>query len=149
MARCCLEHSVCTAGTIHVFVCVLLQRTFEVAQRLPVHPTRKDLHPVEVLPLLPDFKHWADKFLVAQFDDDPQHESTLLSNISDPAVRSDLAGRCMLKTYKPNEEDHGSTAMALLVPQQVRLADLLRGLWGTGHGATVCTCNHHAACSCP
>lgn len=48
-----------------------VQRSFEVAQQPPVHPTNPSLRPVAALPLLPDMDLIREHFVDVLFDDDP------------------------------------------------------------------------------
>ena len=50
---------------------LLLQDTFEMVKLPPKHPRNPNLTPVEVLPVLPDFDKWADKFVSVHFDVHP------------------------------------------------------------------------------
>lgn len=50
-----------------------IEATFEAARVVPQHPNpaKRHLTPVAVLPVLPDFDKWPDKFVNVQFDSDP------------------------------------------------------------------------------
>ncbi|MED6138519.1 Protein PAF1 [Stylosanthes scabra] len=52
-----------------------IEASFEAAKSHPVHATNKDLYPVEILPLLPDFDRYDDQFVVAAFDNAPTADS--------------------------------------------------------------------------
>jgi len=62
------------AGTLHrtrAEVVRLIENTFEVAQRVPVHKTNKSLKPVEIIPVFPDFELWSNQYAQVVFDADP------------------------------------------------------------------------------
>eukprot|EP00771_Trimastix_marina_P001843 gnl/Trimastix_PCT/2948.p1 GENE.gnl/Trimastix_PCT/2948~~gnl/Trimastix_PCT/2948.p1 ORF type:complete len:350 (+),score=99.20 gnl/Trimastix_PCT/2948:38-1087(+) len=48
-----------------------IEETFRHVAVSPVHPTKKDLQPVRVLPVLPDFELWPNLYTHAIFDTDP------------------------------------------------------------------------------
>jgi hypothetical protein len=50
-----------------------IEATFEAAKVVPQHPNpeKRHLTPVAVLPVLPDFKKWPDKFVNVQFESNP------------------------------------------------------------------------------
>eukprot|EP00047_Mylnosiga_fluctuans_P016875 m.57055 g.57055 ORF g.57055 m.57055 type:complete len:382 (-) comp6809_c0_seq3:100-1245(-) len=49
----------------------LIEASFAKAKRAPRHPTKPDLTPVEIYPLLPDTKMWVYKFAQVTFDNKP------------------------------------------------------------------------------
>ena len=48
-----------------------IERTFELAEQRPAHPTDKNLTAVEMLPVYPDFELWQNSYTQCAFDADP------------------------------------------------------------------------------
>lgn len=40
-----------------------IEATFDSINHVPVHPTKKYLKPVEILPILPDFQLWSNQYV--------------------------------------------------------------------------------------
>eukprot|EP00050_Salpingoeca_kvevrii_P012296 m.21520 g.21520 ORF g.21520 m.21520 type:complete len:394 (+) comp3931_c1_seq1:1227-2408(+) len=55
----------------------LIEKTFVRANKRPKHPRNKELVPVEILPVFPDFSLWGYSFAQAQFDADPTPQSSV------------------------------------------------------------------------
>ncbi|OIW09021.1 hypothetical protein TanjilG_05997 [Lupinus angustifolius] len=81
-----------------------IQASFEAAKSHPVHATKKDLYPVEVLPLLPDFDRYDDQFVVAAFDNAPSVDSEMYSKL-DKSVRDAHESRAIMKSYVASGSD--------------------------------------------
>lgn len=61
-------------------------------QRPPVHSRDPTLRPVEVLPLLPDFEAWTNKYVTVHYDNDPTQEVDMLKRL-EPRKRKKVAGK--------------------------------------------------------
>ncbi|OIV89932.1 hypothetical protein TanjilG_00448 [Lupinus angustifolius] len=75
-----------------------IDATFEAAKSHPVHATKKDLYPVEVMPLLPDFDRYDGQFVVAAFDNAPTVDSELYTKLS-KSVRDTYESRAVMKSF--------------------------------------------------
>lgn len=108
-----------------------IEATFEAAQRPPVHSRDPTLRPVEVLPLLPDFEAWTNKYVTVHYDNDPTQEVDMLKRL-EPRKRKKVAERAMLKSFtiESSQADRGGEhannkaeaevkLMALLVPKDL------------------------------
>ncbi|GAX79498.1 hypothetical protein CEUSTIGMA_g6939.t1 [Chlamydomonas eustigma] len=103
-----------------------IEDTFEAARQPPVHQTKPHLTPVEVLPVLPDFLCWANKYVHARFDNDPVEEVEALSRLP-PNTRHKIAARSMLKGFSVDnsaqqQQQDGRPQdryMALVVPESI------------------------------
>ncbi|CAK7356759.1 unnamed protein product [Dovyalis caffra] len=73
-----------------------IQASFEANKLPPVHATNKNLHPVEILPLLPDFDRYEDKFVTATFDGAPTADAENYSKL-DPSERDAYESRAIMK----------------------------------------------------
>ncbi|CAL1378278.1 unnamed protein product [Linum trigynum] len=73
-----------------------IEASFEACKLPPVHATNKNLHPVEVLPLLPDFDRYEGKFTMVTFDGAPTADSEQYGKL-DQSVRDDCESRAVMK----------------------------------------------------
>lgn len=73
-----------------------IQASFEASKLPPVHATNKNLKPVEILPLLPDFARKDDKFVSVAFDNAPTADSEIYSKLDQP-VREVCESRAVMK----------------------------------------------------
>ncbi|WCJ40870.1 hydroxyproline-rich glycoprotein family protein [Euphorbia peplus] len=73
-----------------------IEASFEACKLPPVHATNKKLRPVEVLPLLPDFDRYDDKFVSVTFDGAPTADSEFYSKL-DGNVRDACESRAVMK----------------------------------------------------
>lgn len=93
-------------------------RTFDAAQKVPVHPKNPDLVPVEVLPLLPDFERGCYQYVDVQFEDCPVSDLPSLASV-DEETRT-WAAEHSLMTYKiNNREGVALEYVAHLVPKDL------------------------------
>ncbi|KAK9801893.1 hypothetical protein WJX73_008520 [Symbiochloris irregularis] len=78
---------------------------FAAAQQPPQHATKPGMQAMEVLPVLPDFESWTNKYVIVTFDDNPAREN-------------DLAGPGVLQSYT-TRADSGKLEkwIALLMPR--------------------------------
>ncbi|KAJ8756004.1 hypothetical protein K2173_024549 [Erythroxylum novogranatense] len=73
-----------------------IEESFEVSKLPPVHATNKGLQPVEIMPLLPDFDRYEDKFILAQFDGAPTVDSESYGKL-DQSVREACEAQAVMK----------------------------------------------------
>ncbi|ESW07627.1 hypothetical protein PHAVU_010G145300 [Phaseolus vulgaris] len=81
-----------------------IEASFEAAKSDPVHATNKDLYPVEVMPLLPDFDRYDDQFVVAAFDNAPTADSEMYAKL-DKSVRDAFESKAVMKSYVATSSD--------------------------------------------
>ncbi|CAL5361305.1 unnamed protein product [Camellia sinensis] len=81
-----------------------IEASFERCKSRPVHATNSKLHPVEILPLLPDFERYDDQFVVATFDSAPTADAEPFSKL-DKSVRDDHESRAIMKSYVATGSD--------------------------------------------
>lgn len=95
-----------------------IQESFRVAQQIPVHQTKPHLQPVEIFPLLPDFKRQSSRLTHVTFDGEPTADSELHNKL-DRAVRDELEALAILKTYTLSDTDTGKQErfLAYMVPK--------------------------------
>ncbi|KAF2323473.1 hypothetical protein GH714_035646 [Hevea brasiliensis] len=74
----------------------LLENLKTASKLPPVHATNKNLKPVEVLPLLPDFDRYEDKFVSVTFDNAPTADSEFYSKL-DQSVRDACESWAVMK----------------------------------------------------
>ncbi|PKI58262.1 hypothetical protein CRG98_021344 [Punica granatum] len=100
-----------------------IEASFEACKSRPVHATNKNLYPVEVLPLFPDFDRYNDQFVLATFDNAPTADSENYSKL-DLAVRDEHESRAIMKSYMANGSDpaHPEKFLAYMVPCTDELA---------------------------
>ncbi|EEF46384.1 protein PAF1 homolog [Ricinus communis] len=73
-----------------------IEASFEACKLTPVHATNKNLKPVEILPLIPDFDRYEDKFVTVAFDNAPTADSEIYSKL-DSSVREACESRAVMK----------------------------------------------------
>ncbi|KAK7349214.1 hypothetical protein VNO77_06397 [Canavalia gladiata] len=81
-----------------------IEASFQAAKSDPVHATNKNLYPVEVMPLLPDFDRYDDQFVVAAFDNAPTADSEMYSKL-DKSVRDAYESKAVMKSYVATGSD--------------------------------------------
>ncbi|KAI4331256.1 hypothetical protein MLD38_029458 [Melastoma candidum] len=81
-----------------------IETSFEAAKSVPVHATNKNLYPIEVLPLLPDFERYEDQFVVASFDNAPTADSEVYSKL-DISLRDEQEAKAIMKSYVATGSD--------------------------------------------
>ncbi|KAM6585193.1 hypothetical protein CsatB_012195 [Cannabis sativa] len=94
-----------------------IEASFEACKSRPVHATNKNLYPVEVLPLLPDFERYDDQFVFVAFDNAPTGDSEIFSKF-DHSTRDAHESQAILKSYKVTGSDPGNPEkfLAYMVP---------------------------------
>lgn len=97
-----------------------IERSFEAAQQVPVHPSNPALEPVEVLPVFPDELLEGRIYVLALFDNDPSADLTRLQKAGEEE-RQQLLQSSHLKSFARQRAD-GKTDkfVAYLVPQKLR-----------------------------
>ncbi|XP_010548643.1 PREDICTED: protein PAF1 homolog [Tarenaya hassleriana] len=94
-----------------------IEASFEACKSRPVHATNKNLHPVEVMPLLPYFDRYEEQFVVANFDSAPTADSEFFGKL-DPSLRDAYESRALLKSYAVSGSDPANPEkfLAYMVP---------------------------------
>ncbi|XP_034201614.1 protein PAF1 homolog isoform X2 [Prunus dulcis] len=100
-----------------------IEASFEACKSRPVHATNKDLYPVEVLPLLPDFERYEDQFVLAAFDGAPTADSEIYSKL-DQSGHDAYESRAIMKSYKVTGADPANPEkfLAYMVPSPNELS---------------------------
>lgn len=94
-----------------------IEASFEACKSLPVHSTNKNLQPIEILPLLPDFDRYDDQFVMATFDSAPTADLESYRKL-DKSVRDELESRSVMKSYvtKGSGSDKPERFLAFMAP---------------------------------
>ncbi|KAL1298240.1 hypothetical protein HN51_042623 [Arachis hypogaea] len=94
-----------------------IEASFEAAKSHPVHATNKDVYPVEILPLLPDFDRYDDQFVVAAFDNAPTADSESYNKL-DKSTRDAHESQAIMKSYVASGLDPANPEkfLAYMVP---------------------------------
>ncbi|KAK9923475.1 hypothetical protein M0R45_031892 [Rubus argutus] len=100
-----------------------IEASFEACKSRPVHATNKNLYPVEVLPLLPDFERYEDQFVLAAFDGAPTADSEIYSKL-DQSDHDVCESRAIMKSYKVTGVDPANPDkfLAYMVPSPNELS---------------------------
>ncbi|XVF74507.1 hypothetical protein PTKIN_Ptkin13bG0115800 [Pterospermum kingtungense] len=94
-----------------------IEKSFEASKLRPVHATNKNLEPVEVMPLLPDFDRYDDQFVMVAFDSAPTADSEIFNKLHD-SVRDEHESRAIMKSYVAPSSDPANPEkfLAYMVP---------------------------------
>ncbi|PPD68318.1 hypothetical protein GOBAR_DD34803 [Gossypium barbadense] len=94
-----------------------IEASFEASKLRPVHATNKNLEPVEVMPLLPDFDRHNDQFVMVAFDGAPTADSEIFSKLHG-SVRDEHESRAIMKSYVAPSSDPANPEkfLAYMVP---------------------------------
>ncbi|MQL86103.1 hypothetical protein Taro_018632 [Colocasia esculenta] len=94
-----------------------IEESFRAAKLRPVHQSNPKLEPVEVLPLLPDFDRYEDKFVTVAFDGDPTADAELFNRL-DRSIRDEHEAKAIMKSFVVNSSDPGKPEkfLAYMVP---------------------------------
>ncbi|PPD95629.1 hypothetical protein GOBAR_DD07328 [Gossypium barbadense] len=94
-----------------------IEASFEASKLRPVHATNKNLEPVEVMPLLPDFERYDDQFVMVAFDNAPTADSEIFSKLHG-SVRDEHESRAIMKSYQASSSDPANPEkfLAYMVP---------------------------------
>ncbi|KAL5576918.1 hypothetical protein UlMin_018617 [Ulmus minor] len=100
-----------------------IEASFEACKSRPVHATNKNLYPVEVLPLLPDFDRYDDQFVVATFDGAPTADAETYSKMDD-SIRDAHESQAIMRSYKVAGSDRSDPEkfLAYMVPSADELS---------------------------
>ncbi|XP_062008486.1 protein PAF1 homolog [Rosa rugosa] len=100
-----------------------IEASFEACKSRPVHATNKNLYPVEILPLLPDFERYDDQFVLAAFDGAPTADSEIYSKL-DQSDHDVCESRAIMKSYKVTGADPANPDkfLAYMVPSPNELS---------------------------
>ncbi|GAB4823600.1 hypothetical protein N2152v2_010646 [Parachlorella kessleri] len=97
-----------------------IERSFDAAQQVPVHPTNPSLQPVEVLPVFPDEELEGRTLVLALFDNDPASELDRLQRLPE-SERQRLAQAAQLKSFAQQRADGKvDRFVAYLMPKRLR-----------------------------
>ncbi|XP_022715033.1 protein PAF1 homolog [Durio zibethinus] len=94
-----------------------IEASFQASKLRPVHATNKNLEPIEVMPLLPDFDRYNDQFVMVSFDSAPTADSEIFSKLHE-SVRDDHESRAIMKSYQAPSSDPANPEkfLAYMVP---------------------------------
>ncbi|GMI73059.1 hypothetical protein HRI_000975200 [Hibiscus trionum] len=94
-----------------------IEASFEASKLRPVHATNKNLEPIEVMPLLPDFDRYDDQFVMVAFDGAPTADSEIFSKLHG-SVRDEYESRAIMKSYVAPSSDPADPEkfLAYMVP---------------------------------
>ncbi|XWS16291.1 hypothetical protein CRYUN_Cryun34aG0072400 [Craigia yunnanensis] len=94
-----------------------IEASFEASKFRPVHATNKNLEPVEVMPLLPDFDRYNDQFVMVAFDGAPTADTEIFSKLHG-SVRDEHESRAIMKSYLAPSSDPANPEkfLAYMVP---------------------------------
>ncbi|GMI86085.1 hypothetical protein HRI_002277800 [Hibiscus trionum] len=94
-----------------------IEASFQASKLRPVHATNKNLEPVEVMPLLPDFDRYDDQFVMVAFDGAPTAVSETFSKLHG-SVRDEHESRAIMKSYVAPSSDPANPEkfLAYMVP---------------------------------
>ncbi|KAJ0244057.1 hypothetical protein HA466_0200160 [Hirschfeldia incana] len=94
-----------------------IEASFEACKSRPVHATNKNLQPVEIMPLLPNFDRYEEQFVVANFDSAPTADSEFFGKLNS-SIRDEHESRAILKSYVIAGSDNGNPEkiLAYMVP---------------------------------
>ncbi|KAG4211695.1 hypothetical protein ERO13_A02G117400v2 [Gossypium hirsutum] len=94
-----------------------IEASFEASKLRPVHATNKNLEPIEVMPLLPDFDRHNDQFVMVAFDGAPTADSEIFSKLHG-SVRDEHESRAIMKSYVAPSSDPANPDkfLAYMVP---------------------------------
>ncbi|XWS20224.1 hypothetical protein CRYUN_Cryun31cG0081700 [Craigia yunnanensis] len=104
-----------------------IEASFQASNLRPVHATNKNLEPVEVMPLLPDFDRYNDQFVMVAFDGAPTADSEIFSKLHG-SVRDEHESRAIMKSYLAPSSDPANPEkfLAYMVPS---LDELLKDMY--------------------
>ncbi|RWR87847.1 protein PAF1 [Cinnamomum micranthum f. kanehirae] len=81
-----------------------IEESFKAAKLAPVHQTNPNLKPVEILPLLPNFDRYEDKFVMVAFDSEPTADTKLYRHLNQ-SVREEHESRAIMKSFVASGSD--------------------------------------------
>ncbi|KAK1304520.1 hypothetical protein QJS10_CPB11g01805 [Acorus calamus] len=97
--------------------------SFKASKLRPVHQTNPKLQPVEILPLLPDFERYDDRFVTVAFDNDPTADCEIFNKV-DRSVRDESESQAIMKSFVSSGSDPSKSEkfLAYMVPAPEELS---------------------------
>ncbi|XP_039134803.1 LOW QUALITY PROTEIN: protein PAF1 homolog [Dioscorea cayenensis subsp. rotundata] len=94
-----------------------IEESFKASKLPPVHQTKPTLKPKRILPLLPYFDRYEDRFVTVTFDGDPTADSELYNKL-DRSIRDEHESQAIMKSYVVNSSDPSKPEkfLAYMVP---------------------------------
>ncbi|KAF3640991.1 Protein PAF1 -like protein [Capsicum annuum] len=94
-----------------------IEASFEACKSRPVHPTNRELRPVKVQPLFPDFDRYKDQFVLANFDGAPTADSEDYNKL-DKTLRDAYESQAIMKCFEATSSDADKPGkfLAYMVP---------------------------------
>ncbi|KAG1359348.1 putative protein PAF1 [Cocos nucifera] len=94
-----------------------IEESFKAAQLTPIHQTNPKLQAVEILPLLPDFDRYDDRFVMLTFDGDPTADAEQYNKL-DRSIRDEHESQAIVKSFLVNGSDPAKPEkfLAYMVP---------------------------------
>nr|XP_010941164.2 LOW QUALITY PROTEIN: protein PAF1 homolog [Elaeis guineensis] len=81
-----------------------IEESFKAAQLSPIHQTNPKLQAVEILPLLPDFDRYDDRFVMLTFDGDPTADAEQYNKL-DRSICDEHESQAIVKSFVVNGSD--------------------------------------------
>ncbi|XP_047310328.1 protein PAF1 homolog [Impatiens glandulifera] len=99
-----------------------IEDSFVACKSMPVHATNKNLTPVEILPLLPEFDRYEDQFVMVTFDGAPTADSDSYKKLN-KSTCEELESRAVMKSYvtKGSGSDKPERFLAFMAPLKEEL----------------------------
>ncbi|KAK1327196.1 hypothetical protein QJS10_CPA01g00522 [Acorus calamus] len=100
-----------------------IEESFKASKLRPVHQTNPKLQPVEILPLLPDFERYDDRFVTVAFDNDPTADCEIFNKV-DRSVRDESESQAIMKSFVSSGSDPSKSEkfLAYMVPAPEELS---------------------------
>jgi len=107
-----------------------IKKSFEAAEKLTmrtaVHPRNKDLKPVSVKSVFPDFKKWPQNFVRLTFDEDPTLDVEGVSSASDLIKEKAMQKAIVKPMMVEDESGRPDKFIALMLPKDAKNAENVR-----------------------
>ncbi|XP_020600141.1 protein PAF1 homolog [Phalaenopsis equestris] len=81
-----------------------IEESFKASNLPPVHQTNRSLKPVKIMPLLPDFERYDDRFVMASFDGAPTADAEMYNKL-DRSIRDAHESQAIMKSFVVNGSD--------------------------------------------
>ncbi|KAK8965623.1 hypothetical protein KSP40_PGU021686 [Platanthera guangdongensis] len=94
-----------------------IEESFKASKLPPVHQTNPSLKPAKIMPLLPDFDRYDDKFVMVSFDSEPTADAEMYNKL-DKSVRDEHASQAIMRSLVVNGSDATKSEkfLAYMVP---------------------------------
>ena len=99
-----------------------IEASFEAAKKPPVHPTKKGVTAVEVLPVLPDFERMAMDYVRLNFDEKQQTDVSSLAGKPENVVENALECGVVKPFSIVNDRDQTERFLSLMLPKDSEAA---------------------------